>query len=225
MTRILGSRFRRRIGPQATACYFHYDAATGLTLTGSPVDVSGLVGTFTRASTSPSVDSGNNAYTASNNQVAYVLAGGALTVLVRPASGGRAVESLTFALLAGLATHSGYLKFYLPSITGEIALLHWGDPAVNTAPEWAMAGVDDAATWYEVAWTVAANGATSISAAADLGAEVAGTTTGALAGVSTAPTALVYLGGRGTLSIAGAGLAVAKIAPGALSLAQLRVLR
>ena len=181
--------------------------------------------TFTRASTATALDSAGNSYNVGHSFPAWSWYGGEPALLIRPASGGRSVESykVTFNY-ATLASHTGYIKFRAPDGLATAAeLLQWGDPA-SVGTDYAIVAFDsdDDADLFELRWSVAADGAITIGAAVNGGSESTGTGASANAGVSTAPSPELWIGSRGTAATSNCALYSVKIAAGALTLQQMR---
>ena len=181
--------------------------------------------TFTRASTATALDSAGNSYNVGHSFPAWSWYGGEPALLVRPASGGRAVDSFQVTFnYATLKNHSGYIKFRAPSgLDVPAELLQWGS-AATTGSEYALLALDsdDDADLLELRWSVDANGAITIGGAVNGGDEVAGTSAGNNSGANTAPATQLWIGSRGTAATSNCALYSVKIAAGALTLQQMR---
>ncbi len=203
----------------------YWRAENGFDSRGQPVTVDGRGGLFTRASTATAVDSRHESYVLAPHLPARSLLGGRVALEVRPAADGRAVESCVLQIRPRLGDHTGYVRFHLAeALTSARALLHWGDPAVTTADAWASLPLSAESGWFEACWSVAADGAVSLSGAVDGGPVLPGLPAPATADVLVPAARTLFLGGRGTLEVAGAGLDVVAILPGAHSLLTLRAM-
>jgi len=181
--------------------------------------------TFTRASTATALDSAGNSYNVGHSFPAWSWYGGEPALLVRPASGGRAVDSFEVTFnYATLKNHSGYIKFRAPDGFGSGSeLLQWGSS--GTVPTvFALVGLDtdDDADLFELRWSVAADGSVTIGAAANGGVETSGTSSPSNVGVNTTPATQLWIGSRGTAATSNCALYSVKIAAGALTLQQMR---
>lgn len=181
--------------------------------------------TFTRTSTATALDSAGNSYNVGTGLPAWSWYGGAPALLVRPASGGRTVESFEVTFnYATLKSHSGYIKFRAPSgLETPAELLHWGN-AASTGSLYALLALDtdDDADLFELRWSVDASGAITIGGAVNGGDEVAGTSSGNNTGANTTPATQLWIGSRGTAATSNCAIYSVKIAAGALTLQQMR---
>lgn len=181
--------------------------------------------TFTRTSTATALDSAGNSYNVGTGLPAWSWYGGAPALLVRPASGGRTVESFEVTFnYATLQSHTGYIKFRAPNGFGSGSeLLQWGSSGtVPTSFALVALDTDDAADLFELRWSVAADGSVTIGAAANGGVETSGTSSAANVGVNTTPATQLWIGSRGTAATSDCALYSVKIAAGALTLQQMR---
>lgn len=150
---------------------------------------------YERDSTAEAQDSRGESYVVGPHGPALQVTAGRVGVLLRPAEGPRAVETLTLGDLGAIVPHSGYCRYVdrgAGSASGSV-LLHWGG---DTGPRMALVrgsdglravwsgDPDDVASevaghaapgaWVEVVWRLSAAGRVRVSRRYDGGAWVEG---------------------------------------------------